>query len=178
MAYFGTVDPAYYDLPCNLLPASSAVIWERPLGEIPPAIQGTVLVSATEMSGQAWGPAELNPYEQFRTARPVECLAGSILVYRGSFQVPLASALSRLGKVVALANRGEFDAALAEARTAESLAPGSVDVQFVLGRVLKAAGHGEESRKAFANAMRFARTIHPEFQAYWIPIIEEELGKR
>ena len=140
LAYFGTVDPAYYELPCTLLTASSAVIWERPLGEIPPVIQGTVLVSATEMSGQAWGPGELNPYEQFRTARPVDCLAGSILVYQGSFQVPLASALSRLWKVVALANRGEFDAALAEARTAESLAPQSVDVQFVLGRVLKAAG--------------------------------------
>ena len=106
LAYFGTVDPAHYEIPCTLLTVSSAVIWERPLGEIPPVIQGTVLVSATEMSGEAWGPGELNPYEQFRTARPVACLAGSILVYQGSFQVPLASALSRLWKVVALANQG------------------------------------------------------------------------
>ena len=178
LAYFGTVDPASYDFPCTLLTASSAVIWERPLGEIPPVIQGTVLVSATEMSGQAWGPGELNPYEQFRTARPVDCLAGSILVYQGSFQVPLASALSRLWKVVALASHGEFDAALTEARTAEALAPQSVDVQFVLGRVLKAAGRSEESRQAFQYALRLARTIHPESQAYWVPIIEGELSKR
>jgi tetratricopeptide (TPR) repeat protein len=178
LAYFGTVDPASYDLPCTLLTASSAVIWERPLGEIPPVIQGTVLVSATEMSGQAWGPGELNPYEQFRTARPVDCLAGSILVYQGSFPVPLASALSRLWKVVALASHGEFDAALTEARTAEALAPQSVDVQFVLGRVLKAAGRSEESRQAFQNALRLARTIHPESQGYWVPVIEGELSKR
>jgi 4-amino-4-deoxy-L-arabinose transferase-like glycosyltransferase len=177
LAYFGTVDPAYYDLPCTLLTVSSAVIWERPLGEIPPVIQGTVLVSATEMSGQSWGPGELNPYEQFRSAPPIDCLAGSILVYRGSFPVPLASALSRLWKVVALSNQGDIGAALAEARTAESLAPQSVDVQFVLGRVLKAAGNTEESRQAFANALHLARTIHPEFQAYWIPIIEGELGQ-
>jgi hypothetical protein len=177
LAYFGTVDPGHYEIPCTLLTASSAVIWERPLDEVPPVIDGTVLVSATEMSGQPWGPGELNPYEQFRTAQPVDCLAGSILVYRGSFQVPLASALSRLWKVVALANRGELDAALAEAHAAESLAPQSVDVQFVLGRVLKAAGRGVESRQAFENALRFARTIHPESQAYWIPIIEGEMGK-
>ena len=61
LAYFGTVDPAHYEIPCTLLPVTSAVIWERPLGEIPPVIEGTVLVSATEMSGQVWGPGELNP---------------------------------------------------------------------------------------------------------------------
>jgi len=178
LAYFGTVDPAHYEIPCTLLTVSSAVIWERPLGEIPPVLQGTVLVSATEMSGEAWGPGELNPYEQFRTAHPVACLAGSILVYQGRFQVPLASALSRLWKVVALANQGQFDAALAEVRGAEALAPQSVDVQFVLGRVLKAAGHSEESRQALENALHLARTIHPESQAYWIPIIEAEMDKK
>jgi Flp pilus assembly protein TadD len=80
--------------------------------------------------------------------------------------------------VVALANNGKFDAALAEARTAESLAPHSVDVQFVLGRVLRAAGRSEESRRAFENALHLARTIHPEAQSYWIPIIEGEPGKQ
>ena len=177
LAYFGSVDPAYYGLSCKLLPVSSAVLWERLLDEIPPVIQGTVLVSATEMSGQIRGPGELNPYEQFRTARPTACLAGSVLVYQGSFQVPLASALSRLGEVVALASRGHFDAALAEARAAEALAPQSVNVQFVLGQVLKAAGRREESRQAFENALRLAQTIHTDAQTNWIPVIEAELGK-
>lgn len=178
LAYFGTVDPAYYGLPCTLLTVSSAVVWERPLGEVPPVIAGTVLVSATEMSGQIWGPGELNPYDQFRKARPVDCLAGSILVYQGKFEVPLASALSRLWKVVSLANHGELDSALAEAREAESIAPNSVDVQFVLGRVLKAAGHAEESRQAFSKALRLARGIYPGWQTYWVPVIERELEQR
>jgi hypothetical protein len=175
LAYFGTVDPAYYELPCKLLPAHLAVVWDRPLDVIPPVIEGTVLVSATEMSGQLYGPEELNPYEQFRLARPVDCLAGSILVYQGSFPVPLASALSRLGKVPALAARGDYDAAIAEARAAESLAPQSVDVQVSLGRTLKAAGRSAESRQAFENALRLAQTIHPGAQTYWIPIIVGEL---
>jgi Flp pilus assembly protein TadD len=79
---------------------------------------------------------------------------------------------------VALAGRGEFDAALDQVRTAESLAPRSVDVQFVRGRVLKAAGRREESRQAFAQALRFARTIQPASQAYWVPAIEQELNQR
>ncbi len=178
MAYFGSVDPAYYDIPCKLLPTHTAVIWERQLDEIPPVIQGTVLVSATEMSGQLWGPGEINPYEQFRNMRPLDCLAGSILVYRGNFNVPLISALSSLGKVVDLAKHGELDAALAKAHEAEALAPNSVDVQFVTGRVLKALGRQAESQQAFANALRFALTIHPEAQTYWVPIIEQEMRNR
>ena len=177
LAYFGSVDPAYYGIPCTLLPVHLAVVWERPLEEIPATVEGTVLVSATEMSGQTWGPGELNPYEQFRLARPLACLAGSILVYRGSFQVPLASALSHLGKVNALADRGEYDAALAEVHTAEALAPQSVDVEFVRGRVLKAAGRNQEARRAFEKALNLALTIHPESQTYWIPVIQGELGR-
>jgi hypothetical protein len=44
--------------------------------------------------------------------------------------------------------------------------------------VLKAAGRSEESRQAFQNALRLARTIHPESQAYWVPIIDGELSQR
>ncbi len=177
MAYFGTVDPAYFGIPCSQMPVETAIIWGRPLREIPPTIEGTVLVSATEMSGQFWGPDNLNPYEQFRLARPTENLGGSILVYHGKFEVPLASALSRVTPALALSDRGEFDSALAELHAAEALAPQSVDVQFALGRVFKAAGRADDARQAFQNALRLATTIHPESQPDWIPIIRSELAK-
>ena len=175
MAYFGSVDPAYYEIPCKLLPVHTAVIWERQLDEIPPIIEGTVLLSATELSGQLWGPGEINPYEQFRDLTPVDCVAGSILVYRGSYQIPLASALSMLETVVGLAKHGEFEAALAKTQAAEALAPHSVDVQFVKGRVLRALGRNAEAQQAFENALRFALTIHPEAQSFWVPVIEREI---
>ncbi len=177
MAYFGTVDPAYFGIPCGQMPVETSIIWGRSLGEIPPAIEGMVLVSASEMSGQYWGPDGLNPYEQFRLARPAENLGGSILVYRGKFDVPLASALSRVTPALALSDRGEFDAALAELHAAEALAPQAVDVQFALGRVFKAAGRAEDSRQAFENALRLATTIHPESQLAWVPTIRNELAK-
>ncbi len=70
MAYFGSVDPAYYGIPCQQMPVHEASIWECPLDVIPPEIQGNILISATEMSGQLWGPGEINPYEQFRSFLP------------------------------------------------------------------------------------------------------------
>src|SRR5579862_8704471 len=107
--------------------------------------------------------------------KPVACLAGSILVYRGSFKVPLVSALSMLGKVVDLAQHGQYDAAMEKAHEAEALAPQSVDVQFVMGRVLRAMGRNSEAQLAFENALRFALSIHPEAQTYWVPIIQQEM---
>ncbi len=175
LAYFGSVDPAYYDIPCKLLPVHSAVVWERKLDEIPPVISGTVLISATELSSQLWGPAELTPYEQFHTLAPLDTLAGSVLVFKGSFGVPLASGLSDLDEVVDLAKRGQLDAALATAQAAESLAPNSVDIHFVMGRVLRAMGRNAEAQESFARALHLAMTFHPEVQAYWVPIIQKEI---
>jgi Flp pilus assembly protein TadD len=80
-----------------------------------------------------------------------------------------------LGKVVNLAKHGELDAALAKAHEAEALAPNSVDVQFVKGRVLRALGRNGEAHQAFENALRFALTIHPEAQSFWVPVIEKEM---
>jgi tetratricopeptide (TPR) repeat protein len=175
MAYFGSVDPAYYGIPCKQFPVHESSFWGRPMDIIPPVVQGDVLMSATEMSGQLRGPAELNPYEQFQKLPPAECLAGSILVFHGSFNVPLASALSRLGRIADLAHSQNYDAALEEARSAEALAPQSVDVQFSLGQVLRLMGRNEEARQAFQTALLLAQTNHPEAQSYWVPLIKGEL---
>jgi hypothetical protein len=175
MAYFGSVDPAYYGITCQQMPVHESSIWGRPTDVIPPVIQGEVLVSATELSGQLWGPDELNPYEPFRRQTPAENLGGSILVYRGTFNVPLLSALSSLGRIGDLASRHDFDAALEEARAAETLVPQSVDIQFALGRVLRQMGRGAEAQQAFEKALHLAQTIHPEAQSFWIPVIENEL---
>ena len=178
LAYFGSADPGHFELPCTLLTSSTARVWGRTIAETPPVLQGTVLVSATEVAGQLWGPEELNPYGAFRTKRPVAILAGSILVYQGSFEVPLASALSMLRKVVELSNHGEFEAALAKAHTAEALAPQCVDVQYVRGLALRAAGREDESRQALEKALHLAVTIHPEAQEFWVPILAAELSRK
>lgn len=174
-AYFGPVDPAYYHIPCKLLPSSSAATWGRELEAIPPLIEGAVLVSATEISGQPWGPGELNPYERFLGTRPVDSIGGSILVFRGRFDVSRASALSRLWKVRELADRNQFPQALEEARAAAALAPRCVDTQYVLGRVLKIMQRPAEARRAFETALKLAQTVYPEYQRYWLPYLQREL---
>jgi len=39
-------------------------------------------------------------------------------------------------------------------------------------------GREEESSRAFENALRLARTVHPASQEYWVSIIEQEMGRR
>jgi hypothetical protein len=101
-AYFPrlVVDPAYYGIPCRPLPTffvrfalsnKFAGLENLPgvaLVPVPSTIRGPVLVGATELSGVHWGPAELNPYRPFLKTSPLDVIAGSVLVFEGTFDVP------------------------------------------------------------------------------------------
>ena len=175
-AYFGTVDPAYYDIPCKLLPAFG-IVREREQDVIPEIIQGTVLISGTELSGQYWGPGELNPYEPFRRAQPLDTIGGSILVFEGRFDVALASARSRINKTWELVRSKRLDQALAEARTAVAMAPRNVQSHYVLGYVLAQKKRKTEARLEYQTALSLAQTIHPEYQAGWVQCLQKELSE-
>jgi len=176
LAYFGTVDPTYYQLPCRLLPTAFGGVWEKPPQIIPQVIEGTVLVSATEMSGQFWGPGEMNPYEQFFRTSPVDNIGGSILVYRGRFEVPLLCAESHVIRGWEFSGSNRLDQALAEARTAVALAPRSIDSYYLLGYVLKQSHKSAEARQAFQAALALAQTIQPEFNQYTVVFLKKELS--
>ncbi len=175
-AYFGTVDPAYYDIPCKLLPAFGTVR-EREQDVIPEIIQGTVLISGTELSGQYWGPGELNPYEPFRRAQPLDTIGGSILVFEGRFDVALASARSRINKTWELVRSKRLDQALTEARTAVAMAPRNVQSHYALGYVLAQKKRKMEARLEYQTALSLAQTIHPEYQAGWAQCLQKELNE-
>src|SRR5207248_736182 len=70
-------------------PASNWAVTEQLVDIVPPVIEGTVLISSWELP--PWGGAEYAPMAQ---ATPVDVLGGSILVFRGRFEVPLVTALS------------------------------------------------------------------------------------
>src|SRR5262249_55496144 len=83
LAYFGSADPAYYDLPCKLLPDPFLRWWGDPIEVPPESYHGTVLISGTEVAAPYWGPDALNPYATFLNRRPVANIGGSILVFDG-----------------------------------------------------------------------------------------------
>ncbi len=174
-AYNGSADTAYYRIPCRLLPDPYSPMFGRSTNIVPRTVQGTLLISATETTGKFSGPAELNPYGEFRVTRPLENLGGSILVFEGRFDLSLASALGHVNKSWELAYANKMDQAMAEARESVSLAPKLVQSHYTLAYLQAQAGHKADARLEYQTALSLARTIHPEFQSFWIPFLERAL---
>ena len=158
------VDPKYYGIGCKPLTSSWVKFGLARVTPVPKMISGIVLVSASELDGHLWGPDVLNPYDQFSHLRPDAIPGNVVLVFHGSFDVPLASAYSHLGAAGVLTREKKMTEAVAEAEEAARLAPDSAQIQAGLGRTLMAAGRTEEAKQANATALRLAQTVHPEFQ--------------
>lgn len=131
-AYFpdGAVTPQDYGISCRRLPTPSGLWWFKLPMEVPPVIHGTVLLSESDLDGVESGDGPLNPYESFRNLKPVAVLGDGIYVYRGDFDIPLASAWVDVAHSAQLAKAGQSGDALALAKQAVLLAPDSVRTQL------------------------------------------------
>jgi hypothetical protein len=171
----GVADPRYYGIPCKPLPTINT-LWLNQTIDVPASIDGPVLISASNLSGYEFGPGPLNPYEQFKRLRPAAGIEHGVFVFDGHFEIPLASALSRVQQAQNLLAAQQVEQALAEAQAAVALAPEAVQARMALGDVLTAAGRTEEARAAYGKALSLAKTIEPEFQIRSIPGIEQKLA--
>jgi 4-amino-4-deoxy-L-arabinose transferase-like glycosyltransferase len=169
----GVVDASYYKIPCRQLPTMDTLWMEEPLNA-PPAIDGTVLVSAGDLSGFEFGAGSLNPYEQFKSLRPTAVIDYGVFVYHGHFEIPLAAAISHSQKAQWLLEAQQLPEALAEAQQAVALAPDAAKSNALLGDVLTAMGRSNEARASYQKALTLAKTIEPEFQ---IGLAKELEGK-
>jgi len=175
LAYFGSADPDYYQLPCKLLPASFGSWWGRPAEIVPQNYTGTVLVGATELSGAYWGPAELNPDDEFNKAQPVDIIGDSVLVYRGTFDLTRPSAWSHVNRAWDLLAHKQPEQALAEARTAVALGLRIVAAHYVLGYLEAQSGQKPDAQREYETALTLAQTVYPEYQWFWIPVLEKSI---
>jgi tetratricopeptide (TPR) repeat protein len=175
--YFGegVAEPNYYGIPCKPLPTADSLGLNERI-DAPASIDGTVLVSASDLSGFEFGPGTLNPYEQFKQLKPTAVIGREVFVFDGHFDIPLASALSRVQEAQNLLAAGQVEQALAEAQGAVALAPESVQTRMVLGDVLAAAGRADEARAEYEKALQLAKTVEPEFQVRSVPDIERKLA--
>jgi tetratricopeptide (TPR) repeat protein len=164
-AYFGqgVVDYRYYGIACKPLITADSLYFDGP-HDVPPAIDGPVLMSAGVLSGFEFGPAPLNPYEQFKDLKPAAVIDYGVFVYNGHFDIPLASALSRAQKAGVLLAQNKIPEALAEAQQAEALAPDSAIIHVTMGRALDASGRHQESLLYDQKARTLAQTVQPQFQ--------------
>ena len=177
--YFGegVIDTRYYGIPCKPLPTADAMWVNEKFYDTPEVIDGVVLVSAGNLSGFEFGPGELNPYEQFKSAKPTGAIQNGIYVFEGHFEIPLAASIGRRQKAQDLLAQGKLDEALMEAQSAVRLAPSAVASRAVLGDVLSALNRKFEARDAYEQALHSAQTIHPEFQTGWISRLQKKLAE-
>jgi Tetratricopeptide repeat len=158
------VDPAYYGIPCKRLMSGFSHVLGLSSPSIAPTLSGTFFLSSGQVEGHLWGPDSLNPYETFRQRRADDEIENTILVYRGTFDVPLLAAQTDDGEVWSLLAQHRVTEALALAQRAAQEAPNSAEVNNVLARALLASGRTEEGKQAAANVVRLARADHPEYQ--------------
>ena len=153
------INPKYYGIPCRLLPRTPFY----PERIVPRSISGTVFISAFEANGTIWGPDELNPYHAITRANRLDLIANSVLVFEGTFDVPLASALTHSTKGQQLLQQGHSEDGLQELRTAVDLAPNSADIHARLCQALTQISPAEADCEC-ATALSLAQKYHPEYQ--------------
>jgi hypothetical protein len=170
----GVAEPGYYGIPCKPLPTVST-LWLNDQIDVPPSINGTVFISTGNLSGFEFGPGPLDPFGQFQRLKPTAVIDHQVFVFDGKFDVPLASAISKVQKAQNLAQAKQLDQALVEARSAVDLAPDSVDTQLSLGDILRETGQSQPAHACYERALQLAKTIEPEFQIRRIPDIEHRL---
>ena len=166
-AYFpdGAVDPSDYGVHCKRLPTATSLWWLKQPMSVPPVIDGTVLISDSDLEGVESGDQSLNPYDAFRAMQPVAVIQHGVDVYRGRFAVPLASALVAVRASGERKAAGEPDAALAIAYGAVALAPGSAIVQANLADLLSTQGRWAEALAHYKAAQEQVQSVRPDLQS-------------
>ena len=180
-AYFVTpfVLPSDHGIPCVYLPTpdsfGSGVLPNIPT-TIDTAIDGPILISAGDLNYFESGSSVLNPYQSLMNVHPSAYIQDGILVFNGRFTLPLAAALPHVDRAWALANAHNNPAALKEAILAESLAPGAVQPEIVLGDTQAAAGNKEAARQAYARATATINTMDPDARDKWLATVQQKLS--
>jgi 4-amino-4-deoxy-L-arabinose transferase-like glycosyltransferase len=171
----GVVDASYYGIPCKPLPTADS-LWVKEPANAPAAIDGTVLISAGDLSGFEFGAGPLNPYEQFKFLRPTAVIDYGVFVFDGHFEIPLAASISHAQKAQSLLDSQRLPEALAEAQQAVALAPDSVKPNALLGDVFTAMQRPDEARASYQKALSLAKTVEPGFQVGWVDGLEKKLS--
>ena len=178
-AYFaeGVVDTASYGIPCKPLITADSM-WMGEELDVPPVIDGPVLISVGTLSGYEFDSADLNPYRQFTSLQPVAMIQDGVLVFDGRFQVARACALSHTQKSGNRMRAGQLDQALAEAQAGVAADPDFFGAQVTLGDVLMRLGRDGEARAAWQTALALAGKLEPAVRESRVRRIERRLAGR
>jgi len=131
-----------------------------------------------DLSGFEFGPGPLNPYEQFKSLRPIAVIDYGVFVYDGHFEIPLAASLGHSQKAQQLLDAHRLSEALGEAQQAVALAPDAVKPNALLGDIFTAIGRPAEARASYQKALALAKTVEPDFQIGCVKGLEKKLDSK
>lgn len=174
--WFAYFNQAMMDFRSFGIPCTPLLTAEYQTPDTPPAIDGTVLISAAVLSGFETGTGPLNPYGQFQKLKPAAVIDYGVFVYDGHFEIPLAAALRHVQKAGDLLRGKNAPDALSEARQAEALAPDSAAVNDMLGQATEASGQPDDAARYYQKALTIAKSVEPGFQEARIADLEKRLG--
>jgi hypothetical protein len=169
-----SIDYHSYGIPCRQLPTADSM-WTDDQVDVPPSISGTVLVSASTLTGYEFGSVILSPFQPFMEKRPVATIDDGVFVYQGVFDTSLASAFGYYTRAAkALANK-QLEPALNAAEQAVAINPNLMQGQIVLGDTLAALHRDHESAEAYNRALVIAQRMEPSAKADWTVTLTTKL---
>ncbi len=159
LAYLGPGELARVNQACHLMPAPGWLFTEQTIEPLPPVIEGTVFLS-TELlppKNTVWGHPVFE-YDAIVKTEPVAILGGTIFVYKGRFEIPLAAALTYRARGIQYRRLSRIDEAIADGRKAVELAPGDPLIRLFLGVTLSRAGKNDEARQELEATVSLAES--------------------
>jgi hypothetical protein len=139
--------------PCRVMPSGLRNLLSRNVAEpVPPVIEGTVFVSVNELP-----PRGADEYVPIANAKPIDFIGGNIFVYRGRFEIPLASAMSHSYRSGQFLRMNRVDEAIQEARISIDLAPFDPRVHLSLALALVRAGQKDEARRELDQTLELSK---------------------
>lgn len=169
-AYSALPDPANFQIPCKRLPTFFSSLTDQGQQQpVPPQIDGPVFMSSEELTGYFWGPGALNPYQTFEGLNPSRVIAGEILEFDGSFDIPKPSAISEWVVAQTLLRRGKADQAIPHAEKAVALDPNSLNAHQVLSYVYAAQHENTQAEQEYQVAVHLFQQVPPSYANLMFP---------
>lgn len=177
-AYFvyPLIKPETYGIRCHHLP-NAGTGWAGEPELIAPEVNGTVLLSASNMVACESPDSSLDPYLAFEGMKPDEVIDHGVMIFHGHFDMRKAAAQARAQMASWSLRKHNPAYALQLAQEAVAMDPGGLAAQTALGDTLAANGRRDEAHMAWQRALDIAHRLEPATQTLFVPRLEAKLRK-
>ena len=162
-AYAAPANPANFQIPCKRLPSFfSAVTDQGQQQPVPEQIDGPIFISSEELNGSFWGIGDTVPYHSLQIVEPSRVIAGEIIEFDGSFDLPKVSAISDWVYATGLLRRGKLDEAIAAAQQATQLDPSSIYARETLYTAYAVAHKFDDAEREYHAALAIYQGLNAD----------------